>query len=302
MTTDVAADPILDDNRFQKETLGALRKSWLLALVCIAFAAPTIVRLAQQSWTLEIGAHGPIVLLTGLWLLSRCDWTSSHEGPTERKGDHILGSLGIILSLAVYVFGRAYDFLALEAAGVFGAILSLLMVVLGYRVLIRNAFPLLYMAFLVPPPGWVIDYVTGPLQHLISYAATEILRFFDYPVMRSGVAIEVAQYRMLVEEACSGMNSILGLIAVTLFYIYILHRATWRYALVLGMLILPIAIFVNFIRVMVLILVTYHFGDAIAQGVFHNTAGMVLFALALLITFMVDAALRRVWGGGKNAD
>jgi exosortase/archaeosortase family protein len=120
--------------------------------------------------------------------------------------------------------------------------------------------------------------------------------------MRSGVAIEVAQYRMLVEEACSGMNSILGLIAVTLFYIYILHRATWRYALVLGLLILPIAIFVNFIRVMVLILVTYHFGDAIAQGVFHNTAGMVLFALALLITFMVDAALRRVWVGGKNAD
>lgn len=289
------AHAVYDETRYQKETLEHLRSHWLVIAFCALFSVPTIVRLAEQSWSLEIGAHGPIVLATGLWLLSRCDWTSRgyHEA---RKATpfQMFWWTPLIGSLVVYVFGRAYDFLIFETAGLYGAFLSFVAVRLGHSVLIRNAFPLVYLAFLIPIPGWVIDAATSPLQHFISYAATGILQFFDYPISRTGVALEIGQYRLLVEQACSGMNSIIGLAAVTLFYIYVLHRASWRYALLLGALILPVAVLVNFIRVMVLILTTYHFGDATAQGVFHNTAGMVLFALALGIIFLIDFGLRNL--------
>ncbi|MDG6079111.1 exosortase [Erythrobacter litoralis] len=280
----------------QSGTLARLRSHWPLVLACVAFAIPTIIRLAEGSWSLEIGAHGPIVLATGLWLLSRCDW--SHQSGEGRSGTvQGLTWAAIVVSLILYVFGRAYDFLALETAGLYFALIGVLVLAVGARTVFRNTFPLLYLAFLIPPPGWVIDAVTAPLQHFISFSATELLRWLDYPVSRSGVAIEVAQYRLLVEQACSGMNSIVGLTAVTLFYIYLLHGSSWRYAILLMALILPIAVFVNFLRVCTLILVTYHYGDAVAQGVFHNTAGVALFALALALMFLIDAGLRKALGG-----
>ena len=279
----------------QRRNADRLMGNWPLAFLCALFAIPTIIRLAQDSWSLEIGAHGPIVLATGLWLLSRCDWSRDDGDHTGRASP--LAWLGIVGSLALYVFGRAYDFLALESAGLYAALISVLVLTTGAKTVFRNAFPLLYLAFLIPPPGWIIDLLTAPLQTFISYGATEMLRALDYPVLRSGVAIEVAQYRLLVEQACSGMNSIVGLTAVTLFYIYLLHGSSWRYALLLIALILPIAVFVNFLRVITLILVTYHYGDGVAQGVFHNTAGVALFAVALALMFLIDAGLRKILGG-----
>jgi len=296
MSTDaIYAEPAAGQPSSQRRNIDLLRGNWPLAIVCALFAIPTIIRLAEDSWSLEIGAHGPIVLATGIWLLSRCDWSADDRTNRAPLTDG-LAWLGIAASLALYIFGRAYDFLALETAGLYAALISVLVLKVGAAAVVRNAFPLLYLAFLIPPPGWIIDTVTAPLQHFISYAATELLRALDYPVLRSGVAIEVAQYRLLVEQACSGMNSIVGLTAVTLFYIYLLHGSSWRYALVLIGLILPIAVFVNFLRVITLILVTYHYGDGVAQGVFHNTAGVALFAVALALMFLIDAGLRKVLG------
>jgi exosortase len=115
-----------------------------------------------------------------------------------------------------------------------------------------------------------------------------------YPIVRSGVALFIAQYQLLVEEACSGMNSIVGLIAISLFYIYMMHRASLRYALVLVAMVLPIAIAANLIRVMALVLITYHWGDAAAQGFLHVSAGLILFTLALALIFATDALFQRI--------
>ena len=297
MTSSTALAGDYEDERFQRETIASLLGNWPMVVIAILFAIPTIVRLAEGSWSREIGAHGPIVLATGLWVLSRCDWSAPADGRGVSAIEKAVSWVATAISLGFYIFGRAFDYLIFEAAGLYGALLFFTALHIGIRGIARNLFPLIYMAFLIPIPGWIIDQLTAPLQEFISYAATELLRFFDYPVWRNGVAIEIGQYRLLVEQACSGMNSIIGLTAVTLFYIYVLHKASWRYALLLGMMILPVAMLVNFIRVMVLILTTYHYGDAVAQGVFHNTAGMILFALALGIIFLIDFGLRRVLKG-----
>ncbi len=73
-----------------------------------------------------------------------------------------------------------------------------------------------------------------------------------------------------------------------LFYIYLLHSTSWRYALFLTCWILPIAIMANIVRVMLLVLITYHPGNEAAQGFLHNTAGMMMFVIALLGIFGVD--------------
>jgi exosortase/archaeosortase family protein len=73
------------------------------------------------------------------------------------------------------------------------------------------------------------------------------------------------------------------------------HQADWRYALLLTLFILPVAIFTNFVRVLILILLTYHAGDAMAQGFLHNFAGLTMFGIALLTIFAVDSVLEPIW-------
>jgi exosortase len=269
-----------------------------LLLGLLALGIPTALTLGDQVWSSEAGAHGPIVLGTGLWLIWR-------EFPTLRAlrspGSAWLTAVGLVGSLALYVFGRAYDFISIEVAGLYGAAVVILYSQFGLEALRKIWFPILYLAFLIPPPGWFMDSVTAPLKLFVSYVTTEALSALGVPVFREGVTLMVAQYQLLVEDACSGMNSLTGLVAISMFYIYLLRNASWRYSLVLVLLVIPIAVAANIIRVAILVLLTYFFGDAVAQGFLHMAAGIVLFTSALLLVFLVDSVMSRLWKTGRNA-
>jgi exosortase len=275
-----------------------LPTAWPLLLGLLALGIPTALTLGDQVWSSEAGAHGPIVLGTGLWLIWR-------EFPTLRAlrspGSAWLTAVGLVGSLALYVFGRAYDFISIEVAGLYGAAVVILYSQFGLEALRKIWFPILYLAFLIPPPGWFMDSVTAPLKLFVSYVTTEALSALGVPVFREGVTLMVAQYQLLVEDACSGMNSLTGLVAISMFYIYLLRNASWRYSLVLVLLVIPIAVAANIIRVAILVLLTYFFGDAVAQGFLHMAAGIVLFTSALLLVFLVDSVMSRLWKTGRNA-
>lgn len=269
-----------------------LLRNWLpLAGLLLLFLA-TLPSLGRQVWSTEAGAHAPIVLATGLWLISQCKDRVA-AAITEARSLPIIA--GLLIAVPLYAFGRAYDFISLEAAAIYLAMLVVVYRLVGFGGLREMLFPLFYLGFLVPPPGWLIDQITAPLQTFVSWVSTTGLQAVGYPIMREGVTLYIAQYQLLVEEACSGMNSIIGLISVSLFYIYIIHRASWRYALLLTAFIVPIAVFANIIRIVVLVLITYYLGDGAAQGFLHMTAGIVLFAVAIVLVFGLDMLLQRVF-------
>lgn len=278
------ADAALQRSKF--EIAAVFRESAVLWVGLAAVLIPTLVRLAQQSWSHEIGAHGPIVLATGLWLLwhVKDEWLAKGTGPIPLW--LLLG--GTLVVAVFYALGRSLGILLVEAAAAYAFVLLAFVRFIGVGGLLRTAFPFLYLAFLIPPPGWLLDMLTGPLREWISMAATSLLNFSGYPVAREGVVIYIGPYQLLVEDACSGMNSLIGLSAISLFYIFILHRANWQHALFLMIAIIPIAIIANLIRVIALILVTHYFGDAVAQGKFHDMAGIMLFAVSLGLMVGVD--------------
>ncbi|WP_312162814.1 exosortase V [Phenylobacterium sp.] len=264
---------------------------WAVALGMALLSVPTLATLGEQVWSKEAGAHGPIVLATGLWLL----WRKRGEMlAAASPGSDWLTVPAMAASLALYVFGRAYDFISLEVMGLYGVGLSLLYAAFGLKVLLTNWFPLLYLGFLAPLPGWLMDSFTAPLKLFVSFAATEGLQAVGIPVFREGVTLMIGHYQLLVEDACSGMNSITGLVAISLFYIYLLRNASWRYSLFLVALVIPIAIVANIIRIVTLVLLTYFFGDAVAQGFLHMAAGIFLFVTALLLVFAVDNLMSRL--------
>lgn len=265
--------------------------AWPLIVGLVALALPTAYGLAMDSWQRDEGAHGPIILATGAWLL----WRLLPEIKREARPGHPLVTFAILVpALTLYVFGRAYDFITFEAAGLWGAGVAALHAVIGWRMLLRCWFPLLYLGFAVPPPNFVLDALTAPLKSFVSMVATNLLSWLGFPISRQGVVMYIAQYELLVEDACSGMNSLVGLTAISLFYIYIMRAATWRYAALLTLFVIPIAILANIVRIIVLVLITYFFGDRVGQSFIHETAGILLFVIALLMVFGLDSLLAMV--------
>jgi exosortase len=259
--------------------------AWPLILAFAVLAIPTAFTLGDQTWSTEAGAQGPLVLCTGAWLLWRL--TPEFRASTA-PGSGVVTAALLAVSLVLYVFGRAYDFITFETAGAYGAGMAILYARFGGGVMVRNWFPFLYLAFVIPPPEYVLVHLTAPLKQFVSQISTAWLAAFGVPVARQGVTIFVAQYQLLVEDACSGMNSIIGIIAISLLYIYLTRGSSWRYSLLLTSFAVPIAIVANILRIMTLILLTYFCGDQVAQGFLHYTAGFFLFALSLLLVFSLD--------------
>lgn len=259
---------------------------WLLAIALIAFAAPVMFEVGKQSWSTEQGAHGPIVLATGLWLLSR-NWQAARA--VARPGSPVIVAILLALILPVFVVSRVTDVIEIEGASMFATLLVVAYALWGGAALRTQIFPLFYLMFVFPPPDTLFAMLTQPLKIAISEWAVDILRLAGYPVAGSGVTIQIGQYEMLVAAACAGLNSLISLTALGLFYIYLRHSADWRYMLFLELCIIPVAVVANLVRVLLLLLITYHWGEAAGQGFLHEVAGLSMFAIALMLIFLIDS-------------
>lgn len=266
-----------------------------LALVagCLALALPTMIQVARDSWSTEQGGHGPLVLATGIWAV----WRELKGKNIEAQPGKLVPSLLLIgLSLGVFVLARVTGVLEVEAFAMYGALISALYMLRGFSFVRAIWFPLIYLAFTLPPPDTVVAAVTQPIKIAISQWAVSLLYFAGYPVASSGVTIQIGQYQLLVAAACAGLNSIVTLTALCLFYVYLRHRSNFAAFIIIALAAIPVAVIANFARVLVLVLVTYHFGDAAAQGFVHDFAGLLMFSVALLTIFGVDKLAAPLFG------
>ena len=261
--------------------------NFLLAVGLAVLVLPTMFQVARDSWSTEQGGHGPLVLATGLWAVWR---ELKGTNVVRRPGNLVLGLLMLGCSLGVFVIARITGILEIEAFAMYGALISGVYAVQGPAVIRLIWFPLVYLAFTLPPPDTVVAAVTQPIKIAISSWAVTLLHAIGYPIASSGVTIQIGQYQLLVAAACAGLNSIVTLTALCLFYVYLRHRSNPVAFLVIALAAIPIAVVANFVRVLVLILMTYHLGDAVAQGFMHDFAGLLMFSVALFTIFAVDKA------------
>jgi exosortase B len=147
------------------------------------------------------------------------------------------------------------------------------------------------MLFMIPLPATIVDNLTMPMKMAVSYVAENILFWANYPIARTGVILQIGQYKLLVADACAGLHTLFTLEALGLLYLNIIRHDSLFRNIALAIFIVPISFTANVIRVMVLTLITYHFGDEAGQGFLHGFAGMVLFLSALLLIIGVDSLL-----------
>lgn len=257
----------------------------LIAIGVAVMVLPTMFEVAKMSWSTEQGGHGPIVLVTGIWLVWR---ELKAAKPVVRPGKLLPGLLALAPMIAIFIVARITGVLEVEAFAMYGALIAGAYLLVGGAVLRTIWFPLVYLAFTLPPPDTVVAAVTQPIKIRISEWAVQLLYMAGYPVAGSGVTIQIGQYQLLVAAACAGLNSIVTLGALCLFYVYLRHRSNLPAFLVVTLAAIPVAMFSNFVRVIALVLVTYYFGEAAAQGFMHDFAGLLMFAVALLTIFAID--------------
>jgi len=259
-----------------------------IAVGLAALYVPTYVTLWNGVWQTEDQGHGPIILAVIAWLIwqSRAGLIESEVKPNGALGWPIL-----VVGLLLYVLGRSQDILLFEVGSHIPVIAGAILATRGWKPLRRLWFPIFFFLFMVPLPGVLVDALTAPLKRNVSEVAEYLLYTAGYPIGRSGVTLTIGQYQLLVADACSGLHSLYSLSALGLLYMYLMrHRSVLR-NVILGAAILPIALGANIVRVVFLVLVTYHLGDQAGQGFLHGFAGLVLFIVALLLLFSLDSAL-----------
>lgn len=203
----------------------------------------------------------------------------------------VLGWSACLIALFMHIIGRSQDLLMIDVASQPLMLAGLLLLYKGKAGLKHMWFPLFFMLFLVPLPGIIVATLTGPLKSGVSYVAEHLLYWANYPIGRSGVTLTIGPYQLLVADACAGLNSIFALEAIGVFYMSVMqYKQQWR-NIALALLILPISFVSNVIRVIVLVLVTYYFGDEAGQGFIHGFAGILLFMIATALTIGTDQIL-----------
>lgn len=264
----------------------------VLASVLVLFI-PVFYDLFVSVWNNDTQSHGPIVLAIAIWFFY-FKTKQILEKQSVFKPAQILGWFFIFSGTCAYLIGYSQSVYIFSVLSLVAILCGVICIVFGVKTALKYWFALFFFIFLMPWPASVIDAVTQPMKIAVSFASEHLLYALDYPIARSGVILQIGQYKLLVADACAGLNSLFTLEAIGLLYINVInHQAFWRNVL-LAVLIVPISFTSNVLRVCTLALITYHFGDEAGQGFLHNFSGMILFLTALVLIILIDTLIQKL--------
>jgi exosortase len=262
--------------------------AWFGALLLLSYA-PVLWRLVRQWDSDPDMGHGffvPIVVGFIVWQ-KRAELLALPTAPNW-------------WGLAVVLYAGLQLWIATLGAELFLARTAFVISVIGMVLLLGGtawvralAFPLFLLFFMIPIPTVVYNNITFPLQLLASRVSTEALNMMQIPVLREGNVLELADQKLSVVEACSGIRSLLSLTFLSLVYGYFFERKVWM-RVVLFFSTIPIAIVANASRV-TLTGVLAESKPELAEGFFHTASGWVIFMVALAILLVLHQILNRAY-------
>jgi exosortase len=261
--------------------------AWFGALLLLSYA-PVLWRLVRQWDSDPDMGHGFFVPLVVGFIV----WQKRAELLALQPAPNWWG-------LAVVLYGGLQLWIATLGAELFLARTAFVISVAGVVLLLGGtawvralAFPLFLLFFMIPIPTVVYNSITFPLQLLASRVSTEALDLMQIPVLREGNVLELAEQKLSVVEACSGIRSLLSLTFLSLVYGYFFETKVWMRAVLFAATI-PIAIVANASRVTLTGVLTEYKPD-LAEGFFHTASGWVIFMVALAILILLHQILKRV--------
>ncbi len=264
--------------------LPILAKTFLPAAILAASFAIVYGGVAARlvrNWAIDENySHGFLVVPIALYLV----WERRGRLAAVQPSRSILGLAIVIGSLVLLTAGVLGAELFLARISMLGVIAGTVLFVGGWRHLRVLAFPLSFLLLMVPIPAIVFNQIALPLQLLASRLGEAGLAVTGVPVLREGNVITLAHAKLEVAEACSGIRSLVSLLALAIVYGYFADPRAWMRVL-LASIAVPVAILVNGLRVAGTGILAQQFGASAAQGFLHTFSGWLMFlaAFALLV-------------------
>lgn len=257
----------------------------LAAALALAFA-PALLALVRVWSSLDYYSHGFLVPVISFWV-ARDRWRRGFLRAPEPRG-----RIALAAALGLYAVGVGAGLVSVQGVALVAALAGFVWSVWGVAALGALAFPIAFLLFMVPIPPAVLTPRIVDLQLLVSSAAVAVLRGFDVPLAREGNVLLLGSGEALfVEEACSGITSIVTLLPVAALLVFLV-RASARGALGLMLAVIPVAMFWNLVRVLGTVAATRSVGVVKATtGSLHDTAGMLTFVLGCLTLLALSALL-----------
>ena len=282
------------------QSLGArnewARIVWPLVLLCLVVVlyAPVLKALLIQWWKDPDYSHGFLVPLFSGYIVwrQRQHWINIEPRPSNSGLIVILGAIILLLagSLGAELFTSRFSLLILIA----GMILFLS----GWKVLRAVSFPVGFLMLMIPIPAVIYNQITFPLQLIATHFASLGLEAIRVPVLREGNVLALPNYSLDVVEACSGIRSLMSLIALAIAYVYLAENRRWvQYVVVVLM--VPGAIITNAIRISGAGVLAYNLGPAAAEGFLHGFSDWIMFMIAFVLMFFCHWIVRYI---GKRCE
>src|SRR5438270_6297283 len=263
---------------------------WQLLAVAgcmLVLFAPVLMRLVAQWWSDPDYSHGFFVPFFSAYLIwrRRGSLAKLNVKPTWWGMLLVLGSVGLLFlgSLGAELF--------LTRVGLVGTIAGVVLFFYGFATLRALLFPLGFLFLMIPLPAIIYNEITFPLQLLASrLAAGSLQQLHLFPILREGNLLILPNYTLEVVEACSGIRSLMSLMALILAYGYLAENSRWI-RLLLALLVFPIAVLGNALRVMVTAALTYKYGPEVGEGALHPFYGIGVFLVAMLVIVGIHTAI-----------
>ncbi|UZP67548.1 exosortase/archaeosortase family protein [Desulfovibrio mangrovi] len=264
----------------------------LLPLLAMAFMYFGIVGGMVDDWLNDENySHGFIIPGIAAYFL----WRSRVELVSSPVAPSFWGLVLVMMGGAMYLAGTVVQEYFLMRTSLIVILAGCIWNLFGYQILRLAALPIAYLIFMVPLPYTVYNSLAFPLKLFVARVAVFLLKFSGLPVLREGNVIIFPNITLEVVEACSGMRSLVSLIAMGVAYAFLALRYPWqRVLLVLST--VPIAVGSNVLRVYGTGVLSRYYGAEAAEGFFHEFAGIAVFLVALAGLVVFGAVLRFVGG------
>ena len=277
-----------------KGVVGALSvwRSAEAAAFIAAFAAlfwPSFVWMAERFEAHDsFYSHGWLIPVASAWLI----WQQRAALQQLAPRASFAGLLLLIPSIAVHVLATWWNIHFVSGFAMLGALWGLVWMLWGWPVLVALRFPMLFLLFMVPLPGVLLIATSFHMKLAAAALATKALPLMGIAATQSGSTITIPGVSVVVDDTCSGLRSLISLIALATLWTSLLPPTArrWQKLAIVGSSI-PIALGANMVRIIVLVLVAAIYGPKAAEGFIHYGSGFVVFGIALLALFGLSRAL-----------
>jgi exosortase len=262
----------------------------IVAGLTILIYLPAIIDLISDWWNDPNYSHGFLIPIISFYLI----WRKKGDLADIKTESSRFGLAIIICGIILFVLGNG-------ASEYFTVRLSLVIILFGLvlyhfgKALISKIwFALLFLVFMIPIPYVLYFSVAFPLQILASKITVTILNGIGMTVIRQGNIIILPNQVLEVAGACSGMRSLVSLLALGAIYAYLTQKKLPA-QVILFLATVPIAVAGNVFRVLMTTLIVYLSDLGVTEEPMHSIMGASVFVIAFIMLFIFGAILRKLF-------